>query len=232
MTGILRKALRGAATKGAELSMENYRANIQAKRDAKLQSFQTSERVAGEAHDIKLQKLQNEGRAGGGATQGDIQLMNYFQERGLASTPNEAYALAQKMNTDPSKVILDISKSLRESDDQYDRKPLDHYIKIAEGEVKGLNERLNPQKPKPGAPTNENTVGSKPKGIINSGMSVDSGGMIDQALDSALTATQRPDQSGSSNLSDTVKIQTEADYMKLPSGTRYIAPDGKVRVKK
>ena len=47
--GILRKAIVGAAAAGVPMLMEEQRAQIQAKRDAKLQQFQSSERAAGQA---------------------------------------------------------------------------------------------------------------------------------------------------------------------------------------
>lgn len=248
MTSILSKAMRGAATAGAELSMENHRANIQAKRDAKLQQYQsgdriadqefrTSERVAGEAHDLKLQKLENEGRVAGGATQGDIQLMDYLQQHGIASSPDDAYNKVREMDTDPQKVIMDIAKSMQAADDEYSRKPFGEYVKIAETEVSSLRERMNPKKPEPAAPTKDNAKPSG-KGIIGSSMMVDQGGMIDQAIDSAVASGAAEPKPGvtppatSSSVGGAVRIKGDEDYKKLASGTQYIGPDGKLRVKK
>ncbi len=229
MTSLLKKGLRGAASVGAELSMEQYRANLDEKKMARLQQYQTgerkdeqafrtSERVAGQQHDLNMQKLQNEGAGGG--QQGDIQLMNYFQEHGIAKNPQEALNLVREMDTDPSKVIIDIAKSLHTANPDLS---FDQHLQQAENDVKSLRSRLNPPpaEPKP-MPAGGPKAG---KGIISGGMS--GGSMIDQAMDSALAATPPP-----SGGSDTVKIQTDDDYMKLTSGTRYVAPDGKVRVKK
>lgn len=226
MTGILKKAMRGAATAGAALSLEQHRANIEAKKMERMrqyqtedrqveQEFRTSERKANEAHDLKML---DKGK-GGGAVQGDVQLMNYFQEKGIANSPEEAMNMVREMGTDPSKVILDVAKGMQEIDGG--SKPFAEYVKMAEGDVKALRERLNPKKePAPANNTN-------PKGIISSGMSVDQGGMIDSAMDSALATTPPP-----TGGTDTVKIQTDDDYNKLSPGTRYVAPDGKVRIKK
>lgn len=237
MGGFLQKAVRGAASAGAELSMENYRASAQDKRDKKLQSYQTSERVAGEAHDIKMQKLRNEGAAQGGGRQGDIQLMNYLQDKGLASTPEEAYTLAQQMDTDPTKVILDIAKSMQQSDvssGMVDQKPFSKYVKEVEGDVSALRERMNPRKKDSVAQPTGGPL--KNKGVLNS--SAQSDNPIDQMLaadglnNPSVSTPSQPSPSGGSDVNSLIRIQGDDDYKKLASGTRYIAPDGKTRVKR
>lgn len=233
----LSKFIRGGATAGAQLTMEQYRANLDTKKMEKLQQYQTgerqaeqefrtSERVAGEKHDIELQKAGK----GAGATQGDIQLMNYFQEHGIAKSPEDALKMVREMDSDPQKLIVDIAKSMQAADAQDgmgERKSFDEYLKQAETDIGSLRERLNP-KPQSAAPAEGKP--SPGKGLLNSNMSVDQGGMIDQALDSA--PHPEPAKTGSSNLVDTVKIQNDEDYQKLAPGARYIAPDGKVRIKK
>lgn len=198
MTGFLRKAMRGAATAGAQLSAENHRARLQDMRDARLQKYQTSERVAGQEHDLEMLKAGK----GSGAQQGDIQLMNYLQEHGIASSPDDAFNKIREMDTDPSKVIVDIAKSMQATDassGMADPKPFASYLEQAEKDVNSLRERMNPKKPKPGAPTKDNAQGgSKPTGILNSGMSVDQGGMIDQALDSAPEPGAQPTSTSAS----------------------------------
>lgn len=219
MTGILKKAMRGAMTAGADIAMEEHRASIQAKRDARLQSFQssdraaeqefrTSERVASEKHDLNM--LKERDKVGGGATQGDIQLMNYFQEHGIAKSPEDAFRLVREMDTDPSKVIIDIAKGMHAIDDS---KSFDEHLKQAETDVKSLRERLNPPKPAPAAPVKDKPAG---KGIIGGAMG--GGSMIDQAIDSAME--------------DGVGAAPAAPQMTLPPvgerkvGQRYDTPRG------
>lgn len=156
MTGILQKALRGAATAGAQLSMEQVRANILAKRDEQLnkyrtddrmaeQEFRTSERKAGQefqaagredqqAHDLELQKLENEGRKTGGAVQGDIQLMEYMVKNGVASDQEDAFKLIKTMKTDPNKGVMELAKMLQAADTaNAESRPVEDYLKEAKG---------------------------------------------------------------------------------------------------
>lgn len=230
MTNPLKKALRGAAGVGAELSMDQYRANLDEKKQARLQQYQTgerlaeqefrtSERVAGEQHDKDMANLNQ--KLGGGGTQGDIQLMNYFQEKGIARTPEEAYNKVRELDTDPTKVIVDIAKGMYAADDS---KSFDEHLKRAEADVKALRERMNPGKPKAAEPIPQPTGGPlKPR----------KGGLIESLLDQSMGLQG---ESGAPSFnptsSETVRIQNDDDYKKLASGTRYIAPDGKLRVKK
>ncbi len=227
MTGILKKGLRGLSAAGAEMSMENHRANIQVKRDAVLQKYQTSERQAGEKHDIEMANLNH--KLGGGGTQGDIQLMNYFIEHGIAASADDAYNKVREMNTDPSKVILDVAKSMQAADNEYDRKPFEDYVKVAETQLNALRERQSPKK----EPPKEQPQGGPRKGILNQGMGK-SDHPIDQMLanNGFMPGSEGPAAQPAAPAGETVRIQSEDDYNKLASGTRYVAPDGKTRVKK
>jgi hypothetical protein len=141
MAGIIRKALRGAATAGAQLSMEQVRANILAQRDERLQSYRTDERMADQefrtasqedqqAHDLELQKLQNEGK--GGAVPGDIQLMEYMVKHGVAGDHDEAFKLIKTMKTDPNKGVMELAKMLQAADEtNMESRPVEEYLKEA-----------------------------------------------------------------------------------------------------
>lgn len=170
MPKLLRKALRGAASVGAQGMMMEHASQIRAKRDAVLRQYSledqqtaaaaSSEAAAGkraaqvedredkQKHAIELEKLKQSGTGSGGAVQGDIQLMEWFLDRGVAENPDEARTMVQQMNTDPTKLIFNAALKMSESETVTSRrKPLSDYVKIVEDELGELKKRMNKKKP-------------------------------------------------------------------------------------
>lgn len=151
-------------------------------------------------HDLEMRRT-----GGGRAQQGDIQLMNYLIDNGVAGNHDEAFRLAKTMKTDPTKAVVDIAQSMQKLDadnPMTDPRDFESYVKDAEKVVQGIYDRYQG-----GGQRGDAGPGGAAGGMAV-GSASSSGGM-----GSAGDALEKP-----------AEPKTREEFEALPSGTWYISP--------